>query len=151
MTTGVEPQRRSFGARYVRVLGGVLAVMVVLGGLVLAFDTSERDHLLGRSDATTIDVVSVDRQGRCGGRKTEFGFDYVVEGDRTVRSDSACTELPPRTGPRTAWVTTDGDVRLDDPTGHRVVVAVLPLFVALLLTAYGSRFSPLLAGLRRRR
>lgn len=148
--TGAEPRRRGFAARYVRVLAWVLAVLVVLGGLVLAFDADERDHLLGRSEATLIDVVSVDRQGRCGGRKSEFAFDYVVEGDSTIRSDTECSQFPPRTGTRTAWVTGSGAVRLDDPTTHRVVVALLPFFIALLLTAFGSRFTPLLERLRRR-
>lgn len=136
MVPGEAPERvrRGWTARYAWLLGRCILVFVVYWGVVLVIDADERQHVLGGSESTHIEIHDSVQGDMCAKRKHSYEINYVLEGEDRVRTMQQCLSWSPLQD-RTyrVWTTDSGDVRFDSPSMERGWIVVLPFFVALLL------------------
>ncbi|MBS2936808.1 hypothetical protein KDN32_03510 [Nocardioides sp. J2M5] len=129
-----EERGRSFVRLYARMLAWSLLAVAVMLGAVLAFDAGEREHLLGQSEATPVEVLDSTAGDACVAPKVRYEVRFRVVATGEVRTTTTkCRKTSVPLGEDTVWTTSSGEVRWTSPTFERWSVATAPFLMALML------------------
>lgn len=128
---------RSWPDRFVRALVVVAIAWAGFWSCAVAFDEDRRQHLMGDSERTRIDVLEVERGDSCGSRQWHYTVTYrrLEQGD--LGTTTVCRKRLDR-GVRDVWFAGE-DVHLSSPTRDRTWIVIAPFLTAALVATFGDR------------